>query len=120
MSSIEKIKKRSLHPDFPVEPILGSVSGIQPKLLLTRGEEGNYVSPRRSMSDVMVRFEAADDVVSQLRDYFLRKKKENPDWTDEKNFERIKLGIAAKAASGKWPFSVEEQVWIMDRLRERI
>ena len=120
MSSMNETKKRTLPPDFPVNPVLGAVSGIHPKLLLTLGEDGLYLSPRPNELELMARYEAADNLVDQLRDYFLRKKKENPEWTSEKNFERIQLGVAAKAASGKWPFSVDEQNWIMNRLRERI
>ena len=119
MSEAQETDVRELHPDFPVEPILGANGGAQPKLLLTRGENGTYGSPERSPEEIMHRFEVADDLVYQLVTYFKRKKKEYPSWMDEKNYERIRLGLINKAAEGKWPFTDAEQSWIMDRLRER-
>jgi hypothetical protein len=109
---------RKIHPDFPVEPVRGAIGGAQPKLLLTRSENG-YISPSRSPEEVMHRFEVADDIADQLVSYFKRKKKENPEWTDEKNYERIRLALIQKEKEGKWRFTEDEQAWIMDRLRER-
>ncbi len=119
MSETRKTDQRGLHPDFPVEPILGAIGGAQPKLLLSRSENGTYVSPRRSPEEIMHRFTVADDIADQLVSYFKRKKMEYPDWTDEKNYERIRLALINKAAEGKWSFTEAEQKWIMDRLRER-
>lgn len=67
----------------------------------------------------MRRFEAADDLVSQLVTYFKRKKAEFPEWTDEKNLERIRLAVIRKVQQGEWPYTQSEQKWILDRLRER-
>lgn len=110
---------RAIHPDFPREAISGSVSGVQPKLLLKRSGAGTYALLRRSVAEVRKRFEAADNIVTQLNQYFLRKQREHPEWSAEKNLDRIRLGLQAKAIEGKWPFSPAEQRWIMDRLRER-
>lgn len=110
---------RALHPEFPNEPILGAIGGAQPKLLLYRGEDGTYQVPRRSHEEIMRRFEAADDLVGQLVVYFKRKKAEFPDWTDEKNLERIRLAVIRKVQQREWPYTQSEQKWILDRLRER-
>lgn len=110
---------RAIHPDFPREAISGSVSGVQPKLLLRRSGGGTYALPRRSVAEVRKRFEAADDIVAQLHQYFVRKQREHPEWSEEQNLERIRLGLVAKANSGAWPFTELEQEWIMNRLRER-
>ena len=67
----------------------------------------------------MHRFALADDIAHQLVTYFLRKKREYPEWTDEKNLERIRLALINKARDGSWAFTDAEQAWIMDRLRER-
>jgi hypothetical protein len=119
MSETRTIGSRSLHPDFPNEPIVGAVSGGQPKLTLRRGENGTYEVPRQSKEEIMRRFEAADDLVGQLVAYFKRKKVEFPDWTDEKNFERIRVAVIEKVRQGKWPYTQSEQNWILDRLREQ-
>lgn len=110
---------RTLHPEFPKEPILGAVGGAQPKLLLCRNDDGKYRSPQRSDEETLHRFEVADEVVGWLVEYFRRKKAEFPNWTDEKNFERIRLALVKKAQEGKWAFTVAEQAWIMSRLREQ-
>lgn len=109
---------QTLHPDFPDE-IVGSISGAHDKLLLCRAEDGTYHGPRRSREETMHRFEVADDLVEQLVAYFKRKKAEFPEWADEKNFERIRLALVQKSRQGKWPFNQSEQLWIMDRVRER-
>lgn len=109
---------KTLHPDFPTE-ILGAIGGAQEKVLLCRGEDGKYQSPQRSAEEVQHRFEQAGEVVGWLVEYFHRKKSEFPEWTDEKNLERIRLALIQKAEQGKWAFTPAEQAWIMDRLRER-
>ena len=119
MCELPNVAGRALHPEFPDEPIFGAVGGAQPKLLLCRGEDGTYQVPRRSDEEIMRRFEAADDLVSQLVAYFKRKKSEFPEWTDEKNLERIRLAVIQKVQQGKWPYTQSEQTWILDRLRER-
>lgn len=119
MCESPKAAGRALHPDFPNEPIVGAVSGAHPKLLLCRSEDGTYQVPRRSDEEIMRRFEAADDLVSHLVAYFKRKKAEFPEWTDEKNLERIRLAVMQKVQQGKWPYTQSEQTWILDRLRER-
>lgn len=110
--------QRPIHADFPREATPGAVSGAKPKLLLRRSGAGTYELPRRSTEEVRQRFEAADDVVAQLYRYFVREQGEHPEWSTESNLERIRLGLANKAAEGKWPFSLAEQRWIMARLRE--
>lgn len=110
---------REIHTDFPVEEIIGSIGGAQPKLLLKKGENGTYDVPTRSPEEVMHRFEIADDIANQLVSYFKRKKMENPEWTDENNYERIRLALVKRAKDGSWPLTEEEQLWIMNRLRER-
>jgi len=119
MSEISKKSRRELHPDFPNELILGAVGGAQDKLTLCRGDNGTYISPRRPPEEIMHRFEAADDLVDQLVSYFRRKKAEFPEWTDEMNLERIRLGLIQKVEQGKWTYTEAEQGWIMARLRER-
>ena len=119
MTETQDVDVRALHPDFPVEPILGAVGGAQPKLLLKRGADGSYRVSERSPEEIMHRFTVADDVADKLVTYFKRKKLENPEWPDEKNYERIRLALINKANEGKWRFTEAEQGWIMRRLRER-
>jgi len=110
--------KRTIHPDFPHETIVGTVSGVQPKVLVRKDDEGNYVASGPTVAEVLERFEVCDDLAEQLGIYALRKKRENPEWTTEFNIERTRKAIADKVASGKWALSVAEQAWIIDRVRE--
>lgn len=119
MSDLSEKLTNVVHRDFPTSSSPGSIGGTQPKLLLSKNVDGTYGSPRRSPEELLYRFAIADDVVCQLVTYFKRKKAENPDWTDERNLERIRLGLIKKAAEGKWKFTEAEQEWIMNRLRER-
>jgi hypothetical protein len=119
ITETQQTEASGIHPDFPVEPILGAVGGAQPKLLLKRGANGTYGIPSRSPEEIMHRFTVADDIANQLVTYFKRKKREYPEWTDEKNYERIRLALINKANEGKWCFTEAEQAWIMCRLRER-
>ncbi|MGF6183449.1 hypothetical protein ABIB42_004504 [Massilia sp. UYP32] len=118
MSETQEIGTRKLHPDFPVEPILGAVGGAQPKLSLKRRGNGTCDVPTCSPEEIMHRFTIAEDIAGQLVTYFKRKKRAYPEWTDEKNYERIRLAFINKVSEGKWCFTDTEQAWIMCRLRE--
>jgi hypothetical protein len=41
---------------------------------------------------------------------FKRKKMENPEWADDKNYERIRLALINRATEGRWPFTEDEQL----------
>lgn len=111
--------QRPIHADFPREAIPGAVSGAQPKLLLRRSGAGTYELPGRSTEELRRRFVAADDIVDQLCQYFERKKRENPEWSDSKNLERIRRGLENKAVSGAWPFTTPEREWIIAQVQKR-
>jgi hypothetical protein len=118
MSQAPREYKRIIHPDFPHETIIGTVGGVQPKVLVRRDAEGNYVAGEITIEEVLQRFDMCDDLADQLGIYAMRKKRENPDWTTELTVERIRKAIADKVAIGKWTLSVAEQAWIIDRVRE--
>lgn len=118
MSLAPSTYKRTIHPDFPHETIVGTVSGVQAKVLVRKDDEGNYVAGGPTVADVLERFDVCDDLAEQLSIYAMRKKRENPEWTTEFNVERTRKAIADKVAAGKWSLSAAEQSWIIDRVRE--
>lgn len=111
---------RQIHPEFPREPTPGAVGGAQPKLLLRRNEVGKYVSPGLSDGEVSARFELCNDLVGQLLQYVLRKKLENPAWSDEFNLARTKRGVEQKVRAGAWQISLAEIDWVMSRVSETL
>jgi len=120
MSLANSTYRREIHADFPHETIFGTVSGVQPKVLVRKDDDGNYVAGGPTVAEVLERFNVCDDLSEQLSIYAMRKKRENPSWTTEFNIERTQKAIADKVASGKWTLSAAEQAWIMDRVRESL
>lgn len=100
--------------DFPLEPELGAVSGVQPKLLV-REIDGRYVAGR-TVDEYRERYEACDDLSQQLLAYCLRKAIEHPEWAREYNLERTRKGLAQQVAAGVWEVSAAEQAWVMHRV----
>lgn len=62
---------RRVPDDFPKEPDLGSVTGVQPKLLV-REVDGRYQSCLAA-GQLWVRYDACEDLASQLSAYVSRK-----------------------------------------------
>lgn len=101
--------------DFPRRTLLGAVGGAAPKVLARKTEDGRY-SAFVSDDEHLQAYENAEDLVQQLKDYALRKERENPDWTRDFNMNRIREVIQSKVRSAEWDFTADEQVWIMARL----
>ena len=108
------MKIEGIPGDFPLEPVLGSVAGVQPKLLV-RKEDGQYVAGR-SADEHRERYLACEDLAQQLTEYCKRKAMEHPEWHWTYNLERVSKGLAQKAAAGVWELSAAEQAWVMQRV----
>lgn len=100
--------------DFPLEPVLGAVSGVQPKLL-AREVEGRYVVGRTA-EEYRERYLACEDLANQLAAYCARKARENPEWSRAYNLERTGKGLRQKAEAGVWDVGPAERVWVMARV----
>lgn len=100
--------------DFPLEPVLGSVAGVAPKLL-AREIEGRYVVGRPA-DEHRERYLACEDLANQLAGYCARKARENPEWSREYNLERTGKGLRQKAEAGVWDVGEAERVWVMERV----
>ena len=100
--------------DFPLEPVLGSVAGVQPKLL-AREVEGRYVVGRTA-EEHRERYLACEDLAKQLAAYCARKAKEYPEWDRAYNLERTAKGLAQKAEAGVWDVGAAERSWMMERV----
>jgi len=106
---------RTVPPDFPREPLPGSVAGAQPKLL-ARMVDGKFITGLTA-EELYERYDACDDLAQQLAAYCTRKEHENPDWSQEFVLNRTRAGVAKKCTSGEWDFSVAELDWIMTTVR---
>jgi hypothetical protein len=100
--------------DFP-RGVPAAVPGVQPKLCV-RLVDDKYVAGWTA-DELRCRHAYCDDLVQQLVIYSQRKDIENPDWTHEFNLGRTERALASKGRSGEWDVTVDEQAWIMSRLR---
>ena len=102
--------------DFPKQPPMGAVTGVQPKIL-ARKLGDRYVAGWTE-EELRLRFENCEDLAQQFANYCRRKAKEHPEWTLEFNLQRAAAGLAQKVCSGTWDVTPEEQAWIVCRLRK--
>jgi len=106
---------RQLPTDFPREPDPGAVTGVQPKLLV-REVDGRYQSAL-SDEELWVRFDACEDLASQLSVYVSRKIASSglaPDVA----LRRAERGMRLKVDAGEWDLSRLEVTWVMKRTRQ--
>lgn len=103
--------------DFPRRTLLASLSGAAPKLAVRLMDDGTY-SNVATDDEHRLAYENAEDLAQHLKTYALRKEKENPDWTREFNFDRIRRGVGAKMRSGEWDLEAAELDWVMKRLAD--
>lgn len=101
--------------DFPRESTPASVPGVQPKLT-ARLVNGRYRTGLTE-EEIWERYSMCEDLAQQLAEYCRRKTTENPHWTREFGLERVERGLADKVRQGAWDVSVEEQHWVMARVR---
>ncbi len=106
---------RRVPDDFPREADLGSVTGVQPKLLV-REVDGRYQSAL-SDEDLWVRYDTCEDLASQLADYASRKISTSGMARDVA-LSRVEKGIRLKVDSGEWDFSHAEVAWVVKRTQQ--
>jgi hypothetical protein len=104
-----------LPADFPRSFPMEAVPGVQAKLL-ARQIDGQYIVGWTE-DELLERHAYCEDLVQQLVEYCLRKKRENPDWTHEFNLERVAKALTQKARTGEWDITVEEQGWMSARIK---
>lgn len=105
---------RRMPDDFPRKPDLGSVTGVQPKLLV-REVDGRYQSGV-SEEQLWARYDACEDLAGQLSAYVSRKIATSgmpPDVA----LTRVEKGVRLKVDAGEWDFSQREVAWVMKRTR---
>src|SRR6185437_2733081 len=101
--------------DFPREPDLGCVTGVQPKLLV-REVDGRYQSSL-SEEQLWVRYDACEDLARQLSAYASRKIATSG-LSLNVALTRAEKGVRLKVDSGEWDFSQAEMAWVMKRTQE--
>lgn len=106
---------RRVPDDFPREPDLGSVTGVQPKVLV-REVDGRYQSGL-SEEQLWVRYDACEDLAGQLSEYASRKIS-NSGMSRDTALRRVEKGVRLKVDSDEWDFSQAEVAWVMNRTQE--
>ena len=94
--------------DFPL-PVIGSVPGAQPKLLVHL-VDGRYVNDVAT-PEAQERYQLCADLVVQLVSYAQRKQAEHPDWPRAELEAKIAIGLRRK----NWGLSNAEIKWIAGR-----
>lgn len=102
--------------DFPRQPMLGSLTGVQPKLLVRKVGD-RYISGWTD-EELRSRYENCEDLAQQFADYCRRKADEYPDWTNEYNMQCAAIGLTRKVRSGSWDITPDEEAWIVSRFKE--
>jgi hypothetical protein len=111
----EAMIDRRVRDDFPREPYQGSVPGVQPKLLV-REVDGRYQSGLTE-EELWVRYDACEDLASQLSAYASRKIN-IAGLSRDAALTRAEKGVRLKVDAGKWDFSQREVTWVMKRTRQ--
>lgn len=106
---------RRVPDDFPRDQDLGSVTGVQPKVLV-REVDGRYQSGL-SEEQLWVRYDACEDLASQLSAYVSRKI-DSSGLSPDVALTRAKKGVRLKVDAGEWDFSRAEVAWVMNRTRQ--
>lgn len=97
--------------DFPWPGALGSVPGVQPKVL-ARHEGERFV--RDDPAEVEARHQVCEDLAQQLVRYSARKGLERPDWTPAQVREKVMQSVRQRAFG--WGLSPAEAEWVLRRL----
>lgn len=106
---------RHVPDEFPREPELGSVTGVQPKLLV-REVDGRYVSGPTD-EELLERYDICDDLADQLFQYASRKVA-TAGLSPDVALARAEKGMRLKVDAGEWDFSQAEVVWVMKRAHQ--
>lgn len=101
--------------DFPRDHALGSVSGVQPKLLVRK--VGDAYVHGATAEELYARYDMCFDLVNQLTDYCTRKLKERTDWTAAELLERVRTTVRTRS---EWGLSDGEVEWVMGQLSLRL
>jgi hypothetical protein len=105
---------RRVPDDFPRDQDLGSVTGVQPKLLV-REVNGRYQSGLTE-EQLWARYDACEDLASQLSAYATRKMSTSG-MSRDVALRRVEKGVRFKVDSGTWDFSQAEVAWVMKRVQ---
>lgn len=106
---------RQVPGDFPREPDPGAVTGVQPKLLV-REVNGRYQTAL-SDEELWMRYDACEDLASQLSAYASRKVTTSG-LSPDVALIRAERGVRLKVDAGRWDFSPREVAWVMKRTRQ--
>ncbi len=115
---LQDTRKQAIPADFPREPLPGSVTGAQPKLL-GRMVDGKFIIGLAD-AELYDRYATCEDLVQQLSAYCVRKRRENPDWSQAFVLERTAKGVEQKCRTGEWDFSAAERNWMITKVRATV
>jgi len=96
---------------FPRQPVPGTITGTQPKLLLRR--IGDQFVSGLTEHELLARYEMCEDLAQQLMSHTRRKMAENPVRLLDETPSKVSVGVARKVQSGQWDdLSSDELHWL--------
>ena len=103
--------------DFPREPTLGGVSGVQPKLLLSK-VDGQFL-PDIDEEEVHRRWLVCEDLVQQLVVKTVKRMLEGRVNDLDDYVNKLQLWLEAQAWDG-WKVTSAEARWMRDRIQRLV
>ena len=101
--------------DFPRDQAVGSVSGVQAKLLVRK--EGYTYAQGLTAAELYARYDNCFDFVNQLEGYCRRKLQEKPEWVPGELLEKVRASVTSRT---DWDVSAGEVNWMMLQLSARM
>ena len=104
------VNSRAVPPNFPRARDIGSVSGVQPKLLVTK--VGEQYMKTFTDEELEARFAMCEDQLIQLLPYCRRKAREHPEWSSEQLLHKVSQSLRTKG----WDLTEAEVNWLVEQL----
>lgn len=96
--------------DFPRQHQFSALSGAQPKLSVLE-IDGRYYLDEPDEGEIYQRYDVCADLVEQLIEYCEKKKQPTHSW------EELLNAVAHSLSKKTWGLTVDENSWIMRKLR---
>lgn len=103
--------------DFPREPALGSISGVQPKLLVVKVDD--QFIPEVDEQQICRRWQVCEDLVQQLTVKTVKRMREGRIADLDDYVKKLQQWLEAQEWEG-WKVTSPEAQWMRDRIKKLV